>query len=558
MDSSVNLLTPYSQSHTHDELEEAMQSVFITAFHELYGEAIRDIHHFGMPHLGSPKVVERFSKQDGLVVLRRPNSSDEIMRVIYANWRSLASKRGLAFLEFVLQMLWADQWEVKRLYHSIDLIDRYPTVTTVEPVDNSFLTSRILISLDSDVDFSEASHLAPTLFRLVPANIVAQISSKFETEDIDPVGVASVYMPFMTANFCLFDDEYKVGLPEWSEWMILKNIQVLSNGRVVYKGFKSNMAQMYESIANRDLTPFILSQLNVEAYRQMDGVNDANKVLTLGCVGYKWDLPNDRIIANRVPEIVNLQDVSDVLLQRFYEGGFFVGYEAFYGAIENVAWVLDGIEIYEFDTSTQFTYTAGTFVSLVSFIDALNLYITDKIDNNPDWAGAVLGEVTIEYEDALTIIYIQHYTIEDVAHEERVRVDKDINQDYDRDDPANRILVDSAKRLTLFDRLKVIATDFDDQLLFAMIQDGTNKAYSESSNAIADHLYLANLEYYNFQQIADQIVLNLSSDNAEYKLSAENYVKKIASTVFNPDPANQLIKYADLVVLFEASKVLVT
>lgn len=34
--------------------------------------------------------------------------------------------------------------------------------------------------------------------------------------------------------------------------------------------------------------------------------------------------------------------------------------------------------------------------------------------------------------------------------------------------------------------------------------------------------------------------------------------RKIASTVFNPDPANQLIKYADLVVLFEASKVLVT
>lgn len=79
MDSSVNLLTPYSQSHTHDELEEAMQSVFITAFHELYGEAIRDIHHFGMPHLGSPKVVERFSKQDGLVVLRRPNYCSIVM-----------------------------------------------------------------------------------------------------------------------------------------------------------------------------------------------------------------------------------------------------------------------------------------------------------------------------------------------------------------------------------------------------------------------------------------------------------------------------------------------
>lgn len=558
MDSSVNLLEPYSHSHTNGDVEKAMQAVFIKAFHELYGEKIQDIHHYGMPHLGSPRVVERFSKQDGLVVLRRPNSSDETMRVIYATWRSLSSKRGLAFLEFVLQMLWADQWEVNRLYHSKELIDRYPTVTTVEPVDDSFLTSRVLISLDSDVDFSEASHLAPTLFRLVPANIVAQISSNFETEDIDTVGVATVFMPFMTANFCQFDDEYKVGLPEWSGWIILKKLQILAGGGVNYTAFKSNMAKMYESKAYRNLTGLIFSQLSIESYRQMNGVKDANSVLTLGCVGYKWDLPNNRIIANRVPEIVNLQDVSDVLLQRFYEGGFFVGYEALYGAIENVGWVIDGIEIYEFDTSTQFTYTAGNFVSLVGFTDALGLYITHQVDNNPDWTGAVLGEVAIEYEDALTIIYIQHYTIDEVVHEERVRVDKDINQDYDRDDPANRILVDTAKRLTLFDRLKVVATDYDDQVLFGMIQDGTNKAYSESNNAIADHLYLANLEYYSFQQIADQIVSNLSSDNEVYKASAEEYVKEIASTVFNPDPADQLIKYADLVDLFEANKTLVT
>lgn len=556
MDSSINLLEPYAQSSAFDDVEKAMQSVFMTAFHELYGETVQDIHYFGMPHLGSPKVVERFTKQDGLAVLRRPSSSDETMRVIYSNWRSLASKRGLAFLEFVLQMLWADQWKVKRLYHSIDLIDRYPTVTTVEPVDNSFLTSRILISLDSDVDFSEASHLAPTLFRLVPANIVAQISSNFETEDIEPVGVATVYMPFMTANFCLFDDEYKVGLPEWSEWMILKNIQVLSNGRVVYKGFKSNMAQMYEAIANRDLTPFILSQLNVEDYRQMDGVNDANKVLTLGCIGYKWDLPNNRIMANRVPENVNLPDVSEVLLQRYYGGGFFVGYESFYSAVDNVGWILDGDDIYKLDTSTQYAFTAGQFVSLVSFSDAFSLYITDKVENSPEWADAVLGDIVVESEGILQAVYIQKYSIDAVEYEEKITILKEVNQDYDMNDPANRILVEPVERLTLFDRFKSIVTQFNDPTLTEMFQDGINKAYSESSNAIADHLYLANLEYYSFQQIADQIVLNLSGGNAGYKLSAENYVKKIASTVFNPDPANQLIKYADLVVLFEASKVL--
>lgn len=558
MDSSVNLLAPYSHSHTNGDVEKAMQAVFIKAFHELYGEKIQDIHHYGMPHLGSPRVVERFSKQDGLVVLRRPNSSDETMRVIYATWRSLSSKRGLAFLEFVLQMLWADQWEVNRLYHSKELIDRYPTVTTVEPVDDSFLTSRVLISLDSDVDFSEASHLAPTLFRLVPANIVAQISSKFETEDIDTVGVATVFMPFMTANFCQFDDEYKVGLPEWSEWIILKKVHVLASGGVNYTAFKSNMAKMYEATVSQDLTPHILAQLNVESYRQMDGAKHANDILIVGCVGYKWDVPNDRIIANRVPEVVNLPDVSDVLLQRYYGGGFFVGYEAFYSAVDNVGWILDGEDIYKLDTSTQYTFTAGQFISLVSFADAFNLYITDKVENSPEWADAVLGGVVVESEGILQAVYIQNYSIDAVDYEEKVTILKEVNQDYDIDDPANRILVDSAERLTLFDRFKIIVTDFNDPVLINLFNDGVDKAYSESNNAIADHLYLANLEYYSFQQIADQIVSNLSSDNEVYKASAEEYVKEIANTVFNPDPADQLIKYADLVDLFEANKTLVT
>jgi hypothetical protein len=55
VDSSINLLEPYAQSSAFDDVEKAMQSVFMTAFHELYGETVQDIHYFGMPHLGSPK-----------------------------------------------------------------------------------------------------------------------------------------------------------------------------------------------------------------------------------------------------------------------------------------------------------------------------------------------------------------------------------------------------------------------------------------------------------------------------------------------------------------------
>ena len=143
----MNLLAPYEQSWTFGDDEKALQSLFLDVFNELFAEQIKDIHHYGMPHLGSPSVVERFTKQDGLAVLRRANSSDAIMRVIYANWKSIGSKRGLAFLEFVLRMIWGDQWQIQRLYHSIDRAKDYPRLITTGPTRNSFLTSRIFITL---------------------------------------------------------------------------------------------------------------------------------------------------------------------------------------------------------------------------------------------------------------------------------------------------------------------------------------------------------------------------------------------------------------------------
>ena len=133
---------------------------------------------YGCPHLGSRKVIERFSKQDGLVVLRRPLTSDTLMRVIYANWSSLASERGLGFLEFVLRMIWTDQWQIKRLWHPIKTYLNYPKHITDEEKPDHFLTSRLRISIDDTVDTSEIIELSPILRRLVPANVVLKVHSK--------------------------------------------------------------------------------------------------------------------------------------------------------------------------------------------------------------------------------------------------------------------------------------------------------------------------------------------------------------------------------------------
>ena len=200
MVSPLNLTANYDHSFTFDDTEADIKAIFIAVFNEIFKEKIQDIYHYGMPHLGSPIVVERFSKQDGLAVIRRPQSSDLIMRIIYANWRSLASKRGLAFLEFILQMLWANQWQIVRLYHSIARKDEYPKHVVETDLPENFLTSRIFVLLDANIDVNELRQLTPTLQRLVPANILPTVGVRMQIKD-SKMYVASAMKPYMVARF---------------------------------------------------------------------------------------------------------------------------------------------------------------------------------------------------------------------------------------------------------------------------------------------------------------------------------------------------------------------
>lgn len=188
---NVEYTAPIRYQREANSLETAMSAIFRQAFEETLGNALNDLLNYGAPFLGSPTVVERFTKQDGLVVLRRPDTSAKIMRIIYANWTSLASETGLGFLKFVLQMLWPDQWQVYRLYHSKAAQDLllYPFLLVTESNNNNFLTSRIRVMMDASIDVSELAQLAPVLKRLVPAHIVSSIALPISTEDMG-LGVA--------------------------------------------------------------------------------------------------------------------------------------------------------------------------------------------------------------------------------------------------------------------------------------------------------------------------------------------------------------------------------
>lgn len=196
----LDVLENYKHTFAFDGDEDALKAVFIRTIHELFNNTLHDIHYYGMPHLGSPMVVERFTKQDGLAVIRRPQDSDLIMRIIYANWRSMASKRGLTSLEFILTMLWANKWEIVRLYHSYARRDQYPKhVVEIDSPEN-FLTSRIFVLIDGSVDVNELRQLTPTLQRLVPANVVATVGIRMNIKPFS-VGVVAAMKSYTVARF---------------------------------------------------------------------------------------------------------------------------------------------------------------------------------------------------------------------------------------------------------------------------------------------------------------------------------------------------------------------
>ena len=196
---NINFTRPIDeQPNNHAGLETAMARAFKKVFAEVFQDQLQNILDYGAPHIGSPEVIERFSKQDGLVVLRRPVSSDKLMRVIYANWSSIASERGLGFLEFVMRMLWTDQWQIKRMWHPVSSYQSYPQYIIDEERPNHFLTSRIRITIDETVDLSEIVELSPILRRLVPANIVVKVNAKeLDVNGDFPIGVGLVSKTYM-------------------------------------------------------------------------------------------------------------------------------------------------------------------------------------------------------------------------------------------------------------------------------------------------------------------------------------------------------------------------
>lgn len=176
--SANDFLSPILHSAAANDLERAMADIFTGIVQDLQIEQLNDIYNYGVPWQGSRNVVERFTKLNGLAVLRRDDGglSDKLMSVIYSNWTAIASERGVSFLQFVLDMLYPNQSNIVQLWHSITLASSYPRYVAEAKGKNRFLTSRVRIKMDANVDIAELSELAPTITRLVPWHVVPEVA----------------------------------------------------------------------------------------------------------------------------------------------------------------------------------------------------------------------------------------------------------------------------------------------------------------------------------------------------------------------------------------------
>ena len=197
-----DFLAPIVFSHKSNDIERAMADIFVSVVQDTQIDQLNDIYNYGVPWNGSRTVVERFTKLNGLAVLRRNDGglSDKLMSIIYSNWEAMASERGLAFLQFVLDMLYPLQNEIVRLWHPTLQASSYPLYLSEQEGRNKFLTSRIRIKIGADVDLRELSELAPTIARLVPWQIVPEVAVSIDTDDMG-VKLALAGELFQVANF---------------------------------------------------------------------------------------------------------------------------------------------------------------------------------------------------------------------------------------------------------------------------------------------------------------------------------------------------------------------
>jgi hypothetical protein len=148
-------LQPLQGSAQYNELEKGLKAALMSVFEEYLRPSERELNVYGMPHLGSAALMERFLKLNGLPLIKRDDTRTAFLMKAAL---SRNKRRGMIFLRQYLQATWPNAWKVEPLYHPVASSAEYPEHVT--PLGTIDLGNGITAEYDS-----YDGTLLPTLYR---------------------------------------------------------------------------------------------------------------------------------------------------------------------------------------------------------------------------------------------------------------------------------------------------------------------------------------------------------------------------------------------------------
>lgn len=178
-------LYPLRESFEESDIEGQIKALFIRVYETLMMPNADDLNLYGMAHLGSFELMERFVRADGLALVR--NNDDTAMRHLYRAWKSRYRARGLKFLKLYLQLLWPNQWEAYQMWQ--EEAEPYPTSlipaeVSAQSLPGYYLTSRVHVGIEDEAETPEGvARVVPALRAVISAKFVLDVTALRRSQD---------------------------------------------------------------------------------------------------------------------------------------------------------------------------------------------------------------------------------------------------------------------------------------------------------------------------------------------------------------------------------------
>lgn len=202
-------LNPLYTQEESEELENQIRESFRQVYEEMLGRKVRSLLFFGSQHLNDDMdLMKKIFLSDGLLL---PKSDVDIQYLQYLlkAWRIKNPKRGFAFIETYLQILYPNVWKISQLWQESS--KPYPHVLRNEEemkLSNlpHWLTSRLKIEIESyDAQDPDNVYILKNVFQsIVGARFLIEmlIIQHFEAENLGfKIGMAFMATDFVNVDF---------------------------------------------------------------------------------------------------------------------------------------------------------------------------------------------------------------------------------------------------------------------------------------------------------------------------------------------------------------------